>query len=199
MKTLLLDTSTFDVVVGIVDDGDIVDAVQQVAEKRQSEMTIPVIETVLKKHHWTLSMIDQIVITVGPGSYTGVRIAMTIAKTIAVINPSVKLFGLSSLQAYSGMAENICTIIDARSNKYFIGYYHNGIALRADTIIDADHLDVAQFRLNDCTKSIEHINVVKQMMDLKAQWVEVKHVHQLVPTYIKEVEARRLDRSSQSK
>lgn len=196
MKTLLLDTSSFDVVVGLVEHNEIIESKQLVASKQQSELTIPVIDELLNKHGWTLNMVDQVVLTIGPGSYTGVRIAMSIAKTMAVIKPSIKLYSLSTLLAYSGLKENVCTIIDARSNKCFVGYYDKGMAMQADSIVDLNQLEVSHYELNDCTKSIEHLDVVKQMMELKSHWVEVEHVHSLVPKYIKEVEARRLDRGS---
>ncbi len=200
MKTLFIDTSTFDVVVGLANDHEMVLSIQEEASKQQSELTIPILDTILKQVGWQLNMIDEIVLTLGPGSYTGVRIAMTIAKTMAVVKKEIKLYGLSTLQAYSGLNEHVCTLIDARSQKYFLGTYHNGQKRQDDQLIDASSFVLKDgYTLNDCTKSIKHIDVAKNMLLLKNEWQLIGHVHQLVPVYLKEVEAKRLDQKSNPK
>ena len=53
-------------------------------------------EKLLNKYHKELLDVDEIVITIGPGSYTGERVALTIAKTLSVIS-SVRIKAISSL------------------------------------------------------------------------------------------------------
>ena len=57
-------------------------------------------------------------------SYTGERVAMTIAKTLSVISP-VKIKVISSLAAYAGKQKCV-SVIDARSQKIFVCAYECG-------------------------------------------------------------------------
>lgn len=69
------------------------------ATHAQSESLIDEIETLCKKADGTLSDITAIGITQGPGGYTGIRLGITTAKTIAqVLN--IPIFGLSTLEAF---------------------------------------------------------------------------------------------------
>ena len=81
-----------------------------------------------------MSDFDEMVITIGPGSYTGVRVALTIAKTLnATMNIKVKT--VSSLKAMAGMKKAI-SILDARSHKLFLGIYNEGKVIVDDCLIN---------------------------------------------------------------
>ena len=64
------------------------------------------------------------VITLGPGSYTGERVALTIAKTLSVIS-SVHIKTVERLRLMQGY-KNVLSVIDARSQKVFVCAYENG-------------------------------------------------------------------------
>ena len=85
---------------------------------------IPYLASLLEKHQKELLDIDEMIITCGPGSYTGERVAMTIAKTLSVISP-VKIKVISSLAAYAGKQKCV-SVIDARSQKIFVCAYECG-------------------------------------------------------------------------
>ena len=99
MITIVMDTSNQYLACGIYQDGQLIDSYQKIGTKRQSEDAIPVLYDLTNKHDIDLLKVDEMIITKGPGSYTGVRVAMTMAKTLAAICP-VKIKTVSSLAVY---------------------------------------------------------------------------------------------------
>ena len=94
-----------------------------------------------------MSDFDEMVITIGPGSYTGVRVALTIAKTLnATMNIKVKT--VSSLKAMAGMKKAI-SILDARSHKLFLGIYNEGKVIVDDCLINIDEFENYQKQYTD--------------------------------------------------
>ena len=75
MKSLLMDTSNRYLVIAAYEDGKLLTGIQEEGSKKQSEYAIPYIENVLNQHHLELFDFDEIIVTRGPGSYTGLRIA----------------------------------------------------------------------------------------------------------------------------
>ena len=127
MKSLLMDTSNRYLVIAAYEDGKLLTGIQEEGSKKQSEYAIPYIEKILNEHQLELFDFDEIIVTRGPGSYTGVRVGMTIAKTIKTVHPvNVKM--VSSLHAYAGMEGKKISVIDARSKKAFVACYENGQA-----------------------------------------------------------------------
>lgn len=100
---------------------------------------VPAIQKGIKQLKWKMSDIDLIAVDIGPGSYTGLRVGLTVAKTMVYAlneidrvnrkKPTVSLIGINSLDA---MAENItvkydfiCPVIDARWNQVYTAIYKN--------------------------------------------------------------------------
>ena len=83
MKTIVMDSANQYLVVALFEDGQCLDKIQEIGNRKQSEYAIVYLEKLLKAHHLQVLDFDEMVITIGPGSYTGVRVALTIAKTIA--------------------------------------------------------------------------------------------------------------------
>lgn len=198
MRTIVMDTSNQYLIVALYNDDHLLEYKQVKALRQQSELAVPYLEEILTLHQLTLKDIDQMVITVGPGSYTGVRIAMTIAKTLAVILP-IKIKGISSLAVLAGKQKAI-SMIDARSQKVYVGMYENGQALMEDTIMSLDdfkefyklHTD---FKLVGDTHLVEQeceeIKIYENLFELSKLVEPIENVDALVPTYIKDVEVKK--------
>ena len=90
MKTIVMDTANKYLVVALFEDGKCIDKIQQEGNRKQSEYAIVCLQELLEKHQLQILDFDEMVITIGPGSYTGVRVALTIAKTIAATS-SIKI------------------------------------------------------------------------------------------------------------
>lgn len=125
MKTLFLDTAWKNLIVALFEDGELVEGECQEAFKRQSETLFVTLKALLEKAHWTLQDIDQVIVTNGPGSYTGLRLALTSAKILgSQANIPVSL--LTTFQLYSGKAKKANVLLDARGNRAYVGHIEEG-------------------------------------------------------------------------
>ncbi len=90
-----------------------------------SERLIPTVEKILKENNISLEDVKKIFLCEGPGSFTGIRIGMTVSKILATFG--VEIYTFSSLQ---GLASNfleedkyIAPVIDARSKSAYAAIY----------------------------------------------------------------------------
>lgn len=139
MISVLLDSSNTNLSVGIAKDNLLLDYVSYEAWQRQSEFMIVELNKLLEKHQVKNDDIKEVIVAKGPGSYTGVRIAITIAKTIAV-SLHTKLYAVSSLRVEKdGTCPSIC-VINARSGRSYVGVYHDQSILVDDCIMKNEDL-----------------------------------------------------------
>ncbi|GAO99352.1 tRNA (adenosine(37)-N6)-threonylcarbamoyltransferase complex dimerization subunit type 1 TsaB [Fructobacillus ficulneus] len=157
MKILLIDTSNQPLFVGLADGDEIVESFATDKVKNHSIDLLPAIKNALASQGWTLQDLDRIAIAKGPGSFTGLRIGVTVGKVLAdtLQKPLVAISSLHSLakQVQTAkdqklvVAENaelnqhpcqlnqntvILALFDARNNNVFAGAY------LADTTVLAD-------------------------------------------------------------
>ncbi|MCI9093788.1 MAG: tRNA (adenosine(37)-N6)-threonylcarbamoyltransferase complex dimerization subunit type 1 TsaB [Coprobacillus sp.] len=199
MLSLIMDTSNQYLMVALYEDGKCLDMIQELGSKKQSENAIPYLENLLKQHHTELMNIDEMIITKGPGSYTGERVAMTIAKTLSVVTP-IKIKTISSLAAYAGLQKCI-SVIDARSQKIFVCVYDQGQALIDEQLIFIDEFEILRNRYPDYSivgqtdvihcPSLE-VNLANNMYLLAQNEEYIDNVDSLVPCYLKDVEAKKI-------
>ena len=198
MISLVMDTSNSYLAVGLYQDNVCLEAFQEKGSRRQSEKAIPTLKEVLDRHHIALKDVNEMIITSGPGSYTGVRVAMTIAKTLAAVS-DVRIKSVSSLAAYAGMNQAF-SVIDARGHKVFVGVYENGLPLIKEQGVTLE--DFAQLRAEyedfELVGEVGCLGLDEKECDLCAniyalgQMADpIKNVDLLVPTYIKDVEAKK--------
>ena len=83
MKQLFLDTSNQYLYLAVIENGSILFEHKQIGNNNHSETLIYVIEECFKKNNITVDDLDEIFVGRGPGSYTGVRVACTVAKVLA--------------------------------------------------------------------------------------------------------------------
>ena len=80
MRVIGMDTSYKYLNICLLDGDVVVDSLHMECFKQQSEWMIPKLKELMDRHGWVSEDIEAMVITEGPGSYTGIRIAMTVAK-----------------------------------------------------------------------------------------------------------------------
>lgn len=120
MLTLLIETSTERGVVAILKDRQIVAHVELPFGYSNSTYLIPTIDKQLKEHHLAIKDFGLIVTGVGPGSYTGIRVGATVAKTFAYAC-KIPLVGVCSLEGFCPCDEGpFAALIDAKMGGAYV-------------------------------------------------------------------------------
>jgi tRNA threonylcarbamoyladenosine biosynthesis protein TsaB len=194
MKTACLDTSHRTLTIALIEDGKLVYGYQKDAFKAQSETIMVELDAAFKNVGWTPRQMDEMVITDGPGSYTGIRIAMTIAKVICQ-QGNLPLYTVSSLLLLAGMNDNAIALMDARSHRAYVGIYQNGISVLEDCVLPISEIEpliVADLTVMGdgdlIDRTVEVANLPQHFLDLKSFWKRVENIHILQPRYLKESE-----------
>ena len=94
-----------------------------------AETIVPLINYVREKRHLTPADLSAIAVSIGPGSFTGLRVGLATAKGIAY-SGGLPLIGISTLLALAGGVKNfrgiICSLLDARKNDVYMGLFRRG-------------------------------------------------------------------------
>ena len=116
MKTLFLDTHYNDILVVLFNDGHVVDKCEVINKKNNSEFIFPSIVKVIDG-----VVLDEIIVVNGPGSFTGVRLGVTIAKTLAyTLNIPIKT--ITSLECMAVSSHHLKVAFDD-GNGYYVGIF----------------------------------------------------------------------------
>ena len=83
LNLLGIDTSTAAMTAALLTAEGTLASIRSDAERNHSIKLVPAVDELLNAHGWTEATLDGIAVGIGPGSYTGVRIAVTAAKTMA--------------------------------------------------------------------------------------------------------------------
>ncbi|CAH8718270.1 tRNA (adenosine(37)-N6)-threonylcarbamoyltransferase complex dimerization subunit type 1 TsaB [Paenibacillus thiaminolyticus] len=97
-RVLALDTSTAALTAALLEGGQLVDERHSQAERNHSIKLLPTVQSLMADNGWSGKSTDLVAVGVGPGSYTGVRIAVTAGKTMAWTWDK-PVIGVSSLKA----------------------------------------------------------------------------------------------------
>jgi len=195
MKSLFLDTSNSNAVVSIIKDNTILSYVEFQNSKLLSENIFILIDKSFKKSNILPNDIDTIFVVNGPGSFTGVRIGVTIAKTMAwTLNK--KVIPVSSLECFASTIDNgnVVSLIDARRNYVFAGIYDSDLnVIQNDKYIKIDELKLDNYKIVSLD-DFDNIVTIKPKYNILK--IIDKHKddagvlpHKLVPNYLKLTEA----------
>lgn len=197
MITLFIDTSNQDVSIALLKDGKIINKITKSIPNEHSKYAVSYIDEVLKKSEITPKEVQSIMVVNGPGSFTGVRIGLTIAKVYALLN-DIKVTLISSLKCLAiGNNKNkyILSLINARNDNYYIGFYDNnyndvinehfGNIDEVNDIINKydDILVVSNNSDNDNVKVINELDI-ESIYNYYKDKVKV-NPHMVLPNYLK--------------
>ena len=198
MRYLFIDTSNSFINIYIVNDETVLVHKKVETLKDIANTIMPLIRESFNEINFDIKDIDKIFVTIGPGSFTGIRVGITVAKTISYCL-NIPLYPISTLEYLSSINTNyskIISIIDARRNNVFAGFYdsklnkledeklvgYNSIDITDDTVVvsydgiyDSSVLDIDIIKLIDKHKNDKAVNP-----------------HMLVPNYLKKTEAEEM-------
>ncbi|MEH7180956.1 tRNA (adenosine(37)-N6)-threonylcarbamoyltransferase complex dimerization subunit type 1 TsaB [Neobacillus vireti] len=127
MTILAIDTSNYPLGVALIEENQVLGEYITNLKKNHSVRIMPAIQTLMKDCERVPAQLTKIVVAKGPGSYTGVRIGVSIAKTLAW-SLKIPLVGISSLEIIAAGAGRyfdgyVSPLIDARRGQVYTGLY----------------------------------------------------------------------------
>lgn len=221
MNILAIDTSSSVASVAVVSDGKVLSEYNVCNGKTHSQIIMPMISDALDKAVLKISDVDVFATSLGPGSFTGLRIGVATAKSFAQATGK-KIIGISSME---GLCANVladdctlvCPIVDARRGNVFNAIYKNGICLKKDRLISVEllideingnktvfvgdgclkHKDTIISKMGD--KAIflsEHLSMSKASSiafcaSLRAANNDYDEIYSLTPIYVRSSQAER--------
>ena len=125
MKILSIDTSSSNCATALLEEDKLIDENSLNNGLTHSENLMPLIDELLRRNNTKLKDIDLISVSVGPGSFTGIRIGIATIKAMAEVH-NIKVAGVTSLETLARIDESeknkIC-LIDARNNQVYFGAF----------------------------------------------------------------------------
>lgn len=187
MITLCMDTSHTWLVIGLIKDDQVIGKVQEKCWKKQSEELFPRLTALMNDCHLQPEDIDQIVISKGPGSYTGVRIAMTVAKVFCAMADK-PIYTVSTLLLYAGK-KNCRVVTDARGKRVYTCLFFDGKVLEEERAVEIENLEIGDVNIVGdgalVGRQDEWPDIVDNFLELKDEWEKHDNVHLVVPEYLK--------------
>ena len=185
MKTLFIDTHSDTLIMGYIDDEKI--EVRKKSDTRNhSEIAIPTLQELLKKIDVKLNELDEIIVVNGPGSFTGVRIGVTIAKTLAY-SLNIKIKTITSLEAFGVSAKSVFDIVTIADTKgFYSALYKKGAFIDFEYRKNADFNEYINANNYECaeTNDYDYRNIINYL-SIK----DYINPHLVNPIYIKEIDA----------
>ncbi|RCW62199.1 tRNA (adenosine(37)-N6)-threonylcarbamoyltransferase complex dimerization subunit type 1 TsaB [Saliterribacillus persicus] len=216
MNILAIDTSNQVMTVAITRGGELIAETIINVKRNHSVGLMPAIDNLLKDANMLPKELDKIVVAKGPGSYTGVRIGLSTAKTMAwTLN--IPVIGVSSLEIlarnFFQSQDVICPFFDARRGLVYTGLYQEtNLKKEEQNLLFSDwlvklkdvegkilfvspDLSIHKETIKDILKekavfppAIFHVPRASVLAEI-AEEKEIEDVHALTPNYLRMVEA----------
>ena len=160
MNSLIIDSATKTLYIAIVSDDKLVFESYLEGRNDHAKNIVKTIEDGLKESKLDVNDLNEVVVGVGPGSYTGCRMAVTVGKMFTML-PSVKLCKVSTLKLISSAKKGIVlSRISAKHDNYFASIY--------DT-------NKNEFVLNEGFYNLEEINKYQYTEDVTDDEIKVDY------------------------
>ena len=192
MLTLCIDTAYKYLTCVLIKDDQILSSYSKECFKKQSEEVFLALNEVFEKAAVDRRSIDSICISEGPGSYTGVRIAMTIAKVMGEMLPC-DVYTISTLRLYAANRNNVMVVMDARADRVYCGIYDGDKIIKEDAAVAIKELDVGDYLVvgdgSIVGKENNYGDIPQAFLNTKKLWKKTDQIAYLVPKYLKESES----------
>ncbi len=134
MKILGIDTSTRFCNLSLIEDEDIlIEYTINGLKKKHSSILVPAIKDLQKTMGLKMEEINGIAVSIGPGSFTGLRIGLSVAKGLSYTS-SLPLLGIPTLEAMAfplrGIPYLICPILESKKDEIYDVVFRGGESLQ---------------------------------------------------------------------
>ncbi len=146
MKILGIDTATNVCGVAFTEDERLVTEIRSNFKRAHAEKLIGAINTVLTEADIALNNLDAIAVSIGPGSFTGLRIGLSTAKGLAFAN-QLPVVAVNTLDALASQAilwqGQVCALIRAQADEAYAAFYRS-IGFRQQRVSEYQLIDLNQ-------------------------------------------------------
>ena len=189
MISLFIDTSLEDVSIALVKDDKELSLIHENIPGKHSIYVTKYIDDILKENNLSPESVDEIIVVNGPGSFTGIRIGVTIAKMFAYLE-NIRIVTITSLKArVIGEKSNyLLTTIDAKHGNYYVGLYDENYNTIEEKFSNEEEIEkiINKFspKIVDREKPYNIEEIVKYSKKLESE-----NPHSVNPIYLKLPEA----------
>ncbi len=126
MYTIFISSYDEKVVIGLLKDGKELARCERESRRGHSMLLVPLIDDILKDNNLSVNDLNEVLVVSGPGSFTGVRLGITVAKTLAY-TLNIPIRTITSIEAIGASIneDNMIVFIDDSKGKY-IGKFEGG-------------------------------------------------------------------------
>ena len=189
MYSLLIDTHDVELLICLYKDGIILDKEINNTTNHASKC-MPIINDILGRNNIDVHKLNEVIVVIGPGSFTGVRIGATIGKMLAyTLNIPIKTITSLDMYAISNESDNNKLVLIKDLKGSYGAYY-----TRDNKIID-EYFYKSTEALNEYIKDKEQ-NLINNEINLDKLYEYISNQepinpHKVNPIYIKEIEANK--------
>ncbi len=155
----------------------------QESEYSHSIYTMPMIAAIFDENNLNIKNLEKIIVVNGPGSFTGIRIGLSSAKTIAYAL-NIKINTISSLMAYlisNDLNEDKMAIIE--DNK---GYYIAATDKENNIILEEQYLTENNYNYKVVEHKLDIEKIINYLKDMESE-----NPHFIKANYIKKIEVEK--------
>lgn len=189
MKTLYIDTHSKQIEMILFSDHEFFKVVASDHSNQHSSVIMPTIENLLKQHDVSLNQIDDIIVINGPGSFTGVRLGVTIAKTLAyTLNKPIRVMSSILIKAISNTEKGHFWFVEEEKNGYYVGEFND-----LDELLN-DYLYIKKSDYEDFKSShqvVENVDLDYLKIYEYSRNLPGVHPHMVNPLYVKLIEVQK--------
>lgn len=181
MITLLIDTH-FNILLALFKDDKLLSKKEIINERDLGTVCIPSLVDLLKDNELDIHDLNDIIVCIGPGSFTGERLGVTIAKTLAY-TLNIPIRTVTSLEMY--YKDGYDYIVMAEKNGYYVGIIKN------NNIVDYQYLNKDE--INNLKGNVLYTH---ELVDLdgivkKTHLKDSLNPHIVNPFYVKKIEVEK--------
>ncbi len=189
MLTLYIDTHASFIEFVLYRDGKVIDRLLKSDKVMQSSIIMPSLDELFKRNNKEVGELSDIIVVNGPGSFTGVRLGVTIAKTLAyTLNIPIRVMSSLLIKAVSNEEKGYHWFVEEEKNGYYFGKFNEIDELINDYVYvkKADYDTFSQNR-----DIIVHVDLDYESIFQFSRKINPINPHMVKPLYVKLIEVQK--------
>jgi tRNA threonylcarbamoyl adenosine modification protein YeaZ len=185
MANLFIDTTQQYCLLAIFQPNKIIKSIKIPTHNNLTDIVVEHINTLVKSTKLKITNINNIYVAIGPGSFTGIRVATVVSKAVALIT-NAKIYVINSLLLQLHKKHGI-SILDARGKNYYVSVYKNNKLLDKPKMISDLKLKSLAKKYHELPiySLYEHVNIFNNLLNHYKNFKLVTDINKLIPLYIK--------------